>query len=721
MLQREFLEKVKSVYKEEDRKCIEYALDFAAAAHEGQFRLSGEAYISHPMEVATVLIGLGMDASTVIAALLHDVIEDTGTSEEVVKRKFGEEIATLVTGVTKLSRLKFNSQEEEQAENIRKLFFAMSNDLRILIIKLADRLHNMRTLDAKQPEKQLKIARETLDIYAPLAGRLGISNIKCELEDLSMKYLFPEEYKFLASKIDEKREERMKFVTRLVAEIDDKLKKEGITADVKGRPKHFYSIFKKMKIQGKTLEQIYDLIAVRVIVDKVTDCYTVLGLIHSMWKPIQGRVKDYIAMPKPNMYQSLHTTVVSNFGQTFEIQIRTAEMNRIAEYGIAAHWKYKENKTAANVNSFDQKLGWIKEVMDVQKDLKDSREFVETLKTDVLSDEIYVFTPKGDVFDLPVGSTCVDFAYRIHSAVGNRCVGAKVNNKIVPLNSVLNSGDVVEIMTQNNAKGPSRDWLKFVKTPSARAKIRTFFKNEMKEENIRLGREMLEHDAKRRGYTLSELMVPSWVNLVLDKYSFTSIDDMYASVGHGGNTTAQILVKLVECYKKSAENNAHQEEELDVSLSQPSRRKKYSSGIIVEGFDDFLIRLSQCCNPVPGDDVVGYISRGRGVSIHRKDCPNMKNVETERLVNVKWVEDQKNSAFIASIRLETEDKNGIIGQISSVVSSMKIPITAMEARSKGNNTAIMNLSLEIKSLQDLDVVIAKLSSVEGVYSVARKQ
>ena len=721
-MKEEFLSKVKALYREEDFHNIEKAYVFAEEAHKEQKRFSGEKYIIHPVKVCDTLIDLGMDASTIMAALMHDVLEDTAVSEKQMEEEFGKEILDMVQAVTKLTRLSYQSKEEEQAENIRKLFFAMAKDIRVLIIKLADRLHNMRTLVFLPREKQIKKAKETLDIFAPLAGRLGISNIKCELEDLAMKYIYPEDYEMIAKYINIKRDERMIFVDKLAKMIEQRLKDSGINGEVKGRPKHFYSIFKKMKTQGKTFDQIYDLVAVRVIVENIRDCYTVLGDIHSIWKPIPGRFKDYIAMPKPNFYQSLHTTVVTNFGQVFEIQIRTFEMNKVAEYGIAAHWKYKEGKITRNTSEIDNKLGWIKQVMDVQGDLKDSIEFVDTLKLNVSSNEIFVFSPKGDVFDLPVGSTCIDFAYRLHSQVGNKCVGAKINKKIVPLNTKLSNGDVIEIMTLNNSKGPSRDWIKFVKTPNAKAKIRSFFKKAMKEENIKTGREMLEKEAKHRGYNLYDLLQQNWIKIILERYNFSELNDMYASIGYGGISSNQILFKLIEFYKKSQENNIKITER--GNETRELSNKKNSLGILIEGYDDFLIRLGHCCNPVPGDKIVGYVSRGRGVSVHREDCTNMKNIEKERLLKATWINqnENNNSSFVASLRIDCNDKNGMLGQISAAISSAKFSISHLEARIlKPKEKAIINIGIEVKNLEEVEYLIKKISGVDGVIKVNRNR
>lgn len=723
MTEQEFLSKIKSQYPEEDVHCIRYALEFSAEAHKGQLRESGEPYIVHPIAVAATLADLGMDSACVAAALMHDVLEDTMISDADLKKKFGEEIYALVAGVTKLSRIKFTSKEEEQAENYRKLFFAVANDVRVLFIKLADRLHNMRTLGACRKDKQIRIARETLDLYAPLAGRLGIAQIKSDLEDLSMRYLYPEEYRFLAENIDARRGERMGLVMRIANEIEVQLSEQNIHGEVKGRPKHFYSIYKKMRDQGKTLDQIYDLIAVRVIVDTVRDCYTVLGIIHSMWKPIPGRFKDYIAVPKPNLYQSLHTTVASRFGQYFEIQIRTYEMNKYAEYGIAAHWKYKEGKNTERKTAakFDTKLGWIQDVVEVEKEITDSHEFLNTLKSDVKQGEIFVFTPKGDVFDLPAEATCVDFAYKIHSAIGNKCVGAKVNNRIVTLSTKLETGDMVEILTSNSAKGPSRDWLKFVKTAQAKAKIRAFFKKEMQAENIKTGRDMLEKEAKRRGYALSDLIEnKDAMEQILVRYSLSSLDDMFASIGYGGLTTNQVLLKLVDRYKKDLALKGIPETPVVSDESDRPKKKKIGSAILIEGQDDFLIKLARCCNPLPGDPIIGYASRGTGVSVHRADCPNVKHFEPERLMRAKWANPDDNEVFSAKLRIEALNRNNVLNQIVAVVSGQGMSISGIEAHAKNNaDTAMIYLSVQIRNIEDLEYLIKKLEALHDIISVSR--
>lgn len=520
----------------------------------------------------------------------------------------------------------------------------MAKDYRVIIIKLADRLHNMRTLDALKPEKQIKIATQSLKIYAPLAGRLGLSFVKCELEDLAMRYLYPDDYYELVEFIKTKSKERQQFIEKICDELKAKLQELGIEGEVNGRQKHLYGIYKKMLKQGKNIEQIYDISAVRVIVNEVQDCYTVLGAIHTMWMPLPGRFKDYIAMPKPNGYQSLHTTVITKFKETFEIQIRTYEMHRIAEYGIAAHWKYKEGKTGAT--KIDDQINWLREVMDTQRESSDSHEFLENIEGNVFTDEVYVFTPKGKVLNLPVGSTTVDFAYAIHSAVGNKCIGAKVNGKIVPLNTVLNTGDIVEILTTNSGKGPSRDWIKFVKTASARTKIRQYFKKEMKEENIKRGKDMLEREAKRRGYNLSELLSTAGLNYIMNRYTLSSIDDLYASVGFGGLTTNQIIVKLIDYFKRDL---LSKNPVAEIKTTSTTGKSSSGNGVLIRGYDDFLVRLSHCCNPVPGDKIVGYVSRGRGVSVHCVDCPNVKNMEPERLIEAKW-DDVISQNFLASLK-----------------------------------------------------------------------
>lgn len=711
----ELLQKLKKNFSEAEFQELKAAYDFSAAAHEGQKRQTGEPYFIHPCAVVNILVDLGFDdVSTLVAAFLHDVLEDTPVTSDELEQKFGKEVLELVEGVTKLDKIKFVSAEDEQAENLRKMFFAMAKDYRVIIIKLADRLHNMRTLDALKPEKQIKIATQSLKIYAPLAGRLGLSFVKCELEDLAMRYLYPDDYYELVEFIKTKSKERQQFIEKICDELKAKLQELGIEGEVNGRQKHLYGIYKKMLKQGKNIEQIYDLSAVRVIVNEVQDCYTVLGAIHTMWMPLPGRFKDYIAMPKPNGYQSLHTTVITKFKETFEIQIRTYEMHRIAEYGIAAHWKYKEGKTGAT--KIDDQINWLREVMDTQRESSDSHEFLENIEGNVFTDEVYVFTPKGKVLNLPVGSTTVDFAYAIHSAVGNKCIGAKVNGKIVPLNTVLNTGDIVEILTTNSGKGPSRDWIKFVKTASARTKIRQYFKKEMKEENIKRGKDMLEREAKRRGYNLSELLGTAGLNYIMNRYTLSSIDDLYASVGFGGLTTNQIIVKLIDYFKRDL---LSKNPVAEIKTTSTTGKSSSGNGVLIRGYDDFLVRLSHCCNPVPGDKIVGYVSRGRGVSVHCVDCPNVKNMEPERLIEAKW-DDVISQNFLASLKIYCENKGGILAAVTTIISNMKISITGAFARSDNDNgTAEITVMLEVKSTDQVEDVIKKLKTLPEVIDVHR--
>lgn len=709
------MQKLKKNFSEAEFQELKAAYDFSAAAHEGQKRQTGEPYFIHPCAVVNVLVDLGFDdVSTLVAAFLHDVLEDTPVTSDELEQKFGKEVLELVEGVTKLDKIKFVSAEDEQAENLRKMFFAMAKDYRVIIIKLADRLHNMRTLDALKPEKQIKIATQSLKIYAPLAGRLGLSFVKCELEDLAMRYLYPDDYYELVEFIKTKSKERQQFIEKICDELKAKLQELGIEGEVNGRQKHLYGIYKKMLKQGKNIEQIYDISAVRVIVNEVQDCYTVLGAIHTMWMPLPGRFKDYIAMPKPNGYQSLHTTVITKFKETFEIQIRTYEMHRIAEYGIAAHWKYKEGKTGAT--KIDDQINWLREVMDTQRESSDSHEFLENIEGNVFTDEVYVFTPKGKVLNLPVGSTTVDFAYAIHSAVGNKCIGAKINGKIVPLNTVLNTGDIVEILTTNSGKGPSRDWIKFVKTASARTKIRQYFKKEMKEENIKRGKDMLEREAKRRGYNLSELLSTAGLNYIMNRYTLSSIDDLYASVGFGGLTTNQIIVKLIDYFKRDL---LSKNPVAEIKTTSTTGKSSSGNGVLIRGYDDFLVRLSHCCNPVPGDKIVGYVSRGRGVSVHCVDCPNVKNMEPERLIEAKW-DDVISQNFLASLKIYCENKGGILAAVTTIISNMKISITGAFARSDNDNgTAEITVMLEVKSTDQVEDVIKKLKTLPEVIDVHR--
>ncbi|MBO4989193.1 MAG: bifunctional (p)ppGpp synthetase/guanosine-3',5'-bis(diphosphate) 3'-pyrophosphohydrolase [Clostridia bacterium] len=702
----DLLEKLYESYQGIDREMLVKAYRYSEKAHENQKRASGEPYFIHPCAVADILVDLGFDAQTIAAALLHDVIEDTPATEADIRREFGEEVLTLVLGVTKLEQIKFNSYEEEEAENFRKIFVAMAKDIRVIIIKLADRLHNMRSLNFLSAERQHRMAKETLEIYAPLAGRLGISQVKVELEDLCLKYLDPEMYAFLSENIHQKIAERHKFVESVVAEIYEMLKEADISGEVYGRPKHFYSIYKKMTKQNKTLDQIYDLTAVRVIVPTIERCYEVLGKIHNKWKPVPGRIKDYIATPKPNMYQSLHTTVVTPFGQPFEIQIRTEEMHKTAEYGIAAHWKYKENRTEST--NLDNKLSWIREVMEWQGNVKDSKEFLESMKTELFSDELLVFTPHGKVISLPVEATPVDFAYAIHSEVGNKCVGAKVNSKIVPINSTLQTGDVVEIITSPNAKGPSWDWLKFVKSSGARGKIRQFFKKNLKEENIRTGKSILEQEAKRRGFSLSDLLTPESFAKLSERLSFASQEEMFASIGYGALSTNQVIFKLIDYYRVTvAKPVVH-----DIS------KGRSAGGVLVDGMDGLLVKFAGCCSPIPGDEIVGFVSRGRGVVVHRKDCPNLKNEDSNRIRRAWWVDVDK-GAYNCNLRIVGEDQATILTIVSGVVGEMRLSIMAINGRIDRSKRAVVEVTVRLSDKRDIEDLIRKIRADRRIHDVSR--
>jgi GTP pyrophosphokinase len=703
------LDKINENYNEADREVLLKAYHYAEEMHKNQKRASGEPYFTHPCSVAEILIDLGMDTPSVAAAFLHDVIEDTPASSEDIRKMFGDEILTLVDGVTKLDKINFQSHEEEDAENFRKIFVAMANDVRVIIIKLADRLHNMRSLNYLSSERQQRIAKETLGIFTPLAGRLGISQIKCELEDLCLKYLDPEAYEYLTTNIHQKLEERRAFVESVVTQLQDLLKESNIQGEVFGRPKHFYSIYKKMKNKGLTLDQIYDLSAVRVIVNTTEECYEVLGKIHKQWKPLPGRIKDYIAMPKRNMYQSLHTTVVTNFGQYFEIQIRTFEMHRMAEYGIAAHWKYKEQKSSEN--NFDQRLSWIRDVMDWQGSLNNSKEFVDSLKNDLYSNELLVFTPHGKVISLPLEATPVDFAYAIHSEVGNKCVGAKVNSKIVPLNSTLHTGDVVEILTSTTGKGPSWDWLKFVKSSSARAKIRQFFKKEMKEENVKIGRSMLEAEAKRRGYNLNDLLTDESFEKLSTKLVFASVDEMMASVGYGAVSVNQVIYKLIDYYKKEIPKPA--------GVLETEKLKHSPAGsVTIKGMSGLLVKFAHCCNPVPGDDIVGFVSRGRGVIVHRRDCPNVQDMDDVRIQPAQWTGEMQ-KGFVTGIKIIATDEGGVIAFITQEISSMQLPMTQINGRVDKEGRAIFDINVKLNKRSDLDLLINHLKKDKRIIDVYR--
>lgn len=703
----EILKQIAETYNSAEEAVLNHAFYFAKSAHTGQKRASGEEYFTHPVAVAKILIDLGMDYNTVAAAFLHDVVEDTPVSESDIKTEFGDEILELVAGVTKLDKIEFKSHEEEQAENFKKIFVSMAKDIRVIIIKLADRLHNMRSLNFLSQERQLRMAHETLDIYAPLAGRLGISQIKCELEDLCLKYIDPEAYEYLSVNINSKLTERQEFVESVVKEIKEILDESHIVGEVFGRPKHFYSIYKKMKKQNKTLDQIYDLTAVRVIVDTVDECYELLGKIHKKWKPIPGRIKDYIAMPKENMYQSLHTTVVTEFGKIFEIQIRTKDMNRTAEYGIAAHWKYKENKE--NSDSFDKRLSWIREVMEWQGGLNNSTEFIESLKGDVYNSEVLVFTPKGEVISLVKDATPIDFAYRIHTEVGNKCVGAKVNGKIVPLNSTLMTGDIVEVITSKLSKGPSWDWLRIAKSSGAKAKIKAFYKKAMQVDNEKLGKSMLEAEAKNRGYVFADLLNPVSFERVSQRLSFSTVEEMYAAVGCGAVTINQVLLKLIDYYRKDVPQIA--------PAAQNKREDKDASGVKIKGMDGLLVRFAGCCNPVPGDEIVGFVSRGRGVTIHRKDCPNLKNEESERLLDAEWTGSV--GSFTVSVRVIGGENTPILVFVSNACTSLGLTITSVNGRlDPKTRQSIVDFTIKLNKKEHIDLLFAKIRQnpeIDDVY------
>lgn len=703
-----------------DVELVRKACEFAYTAHKGQMRLSGEPYIIHPAEVAYILADLELDIVTIISGLLHDVIEDTSYTFEDLETNFGLEVAELVDGVTKLGRIEYRTKEEQQAENLRKMLIAMAKDIRVILIKLCDRLHNMRTIKYMSENKIREKAQECLEIYAPIAHRLGISKIKWELEDLSLRYLEPKQYYDLVEKVAKKRKEREEYIKEVIQTLEEKTQELGIKGSVDGRPKNFYSIYKKMVNQHKSFEEIFDLTAVRIIVDTIKDCYGVLGVVHTLWKPLPGRFKDYIAMPKPNMYQSIHTTVIGPKGETFEIQIRTWEMHKIAEFGIAAHFKYKENKNTED--NFDQKLTWLRQLLEWQRDTRDAREFMEGLKIDLFTDEVYVFTPKGDVIDLPAGSIPLDFAYKVHSAIGNKCVGAKVNGRMVPLTYQLKNGEIVEILTSSSSHGPSRDWLKLVKSSEAKNKIRQWFKKERREENIIKGREMIEREVRRMGYTMTQLFKNEWLEPLLKKYTLQNIEDLYSAVGYGGITTGQILLRLRDEFVKAnkGKNEEKPLQEKNPKEKQVKPKNSKSHGITVKGTQNILVRISKCCNPVPGDEIVGYITRGRGVSVHRADCPNIKHhVDSmDRLIDVEW-NTSSSGSYITEIQILASDRRGLLSEITNILSETKIIVTAVNAKTTKEHIAIINLTLEIEGRDQLSKIISKISNLSGVQDVFR--
>ncbi|GMQ59016.1 bifunctional (p)ppGpp synthetase/guanosine-3',5'-bis(diphosphate) 3'-pyrophosphohydrolase [Vallitalea sediminicola] len=726
----DLLEVIRRYHPSEDFSMIQKAYQLAKTAHERQLRKSGEPYIIHPLAVAHLLAELELDKESIMAGILHDVVEDTEYTIEYITNEFSREVALLVDGVTKLEKIPYSTDKEEiQAENYRKMFLAMSKDIRVILIKLADRLHNMRTLKYKSEEKQKKIAKETLDIYAPLAHRLGISKFKIELEDLSFRYLNPDAYYDLVDKIARKRDDRISFVDEIVVDIKGEIDKIGIKAEVDGRPKHFFSIYKKMVGQNKTIDQIYDLFAVRAVVESVKDCYGVLGVIHEMYKPIPGRFKDYIAMPKPNMYQSLHTTVIGPEGEPFEMQIRTYEMHRTAEYGIAAHWKYKEGKTTESMEqSEEQKLNWLRQILEWQRDMSDNKEFLDVLKSDldVFADQVYAFTPSGDVIDLPAGSTPIDFAYHIHSAVGNKMVGARVNGKIVTFDYKIKNGDRIEIVTSQNSHGPSRDWLNIIKSSQAKSKINQWFRKEFKEDNIVRGKELIEKYTKAKSIPLSDIIKPEFTQVVKRKYGFKDWDAVCAAIGHGGLKEGQIVNRLYEEYNKKIKTIKKDTEVIEEVFDlNTSTAKQSKSGIVVKGVEDLAVRFSKCCNPVPGDEIIGFITRGRGVSIHRTDCSNIINLselERHRLIEAEWQNlDEKESSRLYQVEIQIISSNrvGLLVDISKVLTEERIPVKSLNARSIKGDKSIFNVTMDINGVHQLNKLTKKLNSIEGVEEIIR--
>ncbi|MDO4261847.1 MAG: bifunctional (p)ppGpp synthetase/guanosine-3',5'-bis(diphosphate) 3'-pyrophosphohydrolase [Eubacteriales bacterium] len=735
-LYQELVKSVTRYHPSADLSMIEKAYQVAKKAHEGQARKSGEPYIIHPLCVAIILADLELDKESIAAGLLHDVVEDTPMTSEELAREFGDEVALLVDGVTKLGQLNYSADKvDEQAENLRKMFLAMAKDIRVILIKLADRLHNMRTLKYMKPEKQREKARETMDIYAPIAQRLGISKVKIELDDLALKYLEPEVYYDLVSQISDKKSVREKYVQSIVAEVKQHMDNASIEADVQGRVKHFFSIYKKMVNQDKTLDQIYDLFAVRILVESVKDCYAALGVIHEMYKPIPGRFKDYIAMPKANMYQSLHTTLIGPKGQPFEIQIRTYEMHRTAEYGIAAHWKYKESggsneQNVEGKNSAEAKLTWLRQILEWQRDMSDNREFMSLLKSDLdlFSESVYCFTPGGDVKTLPNGSNTIDFAYSIHSAVGNKMIGARVNGKLVPIDYVIKNGDRVEVITSQNSKGPSRDWLNIVKSTQAKNKINQWFKTEFKEENIVKGKELIAQYCKMKGIPQQQVVRPEYQESVLRKYGFRDWESVLAAVGHGGLKEGQVVNKMVEEYEKArkkAVTDAKIMESVGESKEQKIRITKSKSGIVVKGIDDVAVRFSKCCNPVPGDEIVGFVTRGRGVTIHRTDCVNMLHLaesERERLIDAEWQSGAQIPAgekYTTEIKIYGNNRTGLLVDISRTLTERNIDVTSMNVRTSKQGTATITISFDIHSVEELNKIIEKLRQVESVLDIER--
>lgn len=725
----EFLEKILSINSKYNTELIGKAFDIAQRLHEGQLRKSGEPYFIHPINVAYILAEMGMDEATIVGGLLHDVVEDTDYTREQLVADFNEEIAILVDGVTKLGTIKFESKEEIQAENFRKMFLAMSKDIRVLIIKLADRLHNMRTMGYMKPEKIVEKCNETLDIYAPLASRLGIFKVKFELEDLALKYLYPEEFQDLKQKVNKRKEEREATINTVIAEIKDSLDDMHLHYDIYGRAKHYYSIYKKMKIQHKQIDEIFDLIAVRIIVDNVKDCYAVLGIVHTMWKPIPGRFKDYIAMPKPNMYQSLHTTVIGDNGEPFEIQIRTYEMHKVAEYGIAAHWKYKEGDTSGKSSNDDIKLAWLRQSLEWQQDINDPKDFLETMKMDLFASQVFVFTPKGDVIELPAGSTPLDFAFKIHSAIGCKCVGAKVNGKMVTIDYTLQNGDIVEIVTSANSAGPSVDWLKIAKSSNARNKIRGWLKKENKADNIDKGKDLIDKYIRKKGMDPALCAKSAFLNRAFKAMNFASADEAYQQLSNGGTLVSKFCNLLFGYYAEENKTEVKTNDEVideikaaEARKARLARRNQDSPGIIVKGADNLMIKLAKCCNPVPGDDIIGFITKGRGISVHRCDCSNITSLPEEekaRFIEVEWEDLKVGKSYNADICIVGNDRKGMLSDISRVCEDMDIHLSGVNAKSGKDGSLTMTITLSISSTQEMQKVLRNLRNIEGVLHVYR--
>ncbi|WP_117169134.1 RelA/SpoT family protein [Paraliobacillus sediminis] len=703
---------------------IRRAYEYAKKAHENQFRKSGEPYIIHPVQVAGILVHLELDPETIAGGFLHDVVEDTDITIEMLQENFNNEVAMLVDGVTKLGKIKYKSKEAQQAENHRKMFIAMAKDIRVILIKLADRLHNMRTLKHLPPEKQRRISNETLEIFAPLAHRLGISAIKWELEDTALRYLNPQQYYRIVNLMKQKRQEREFYIEEVMTEVQNQLVDISIKAEFSGRPKHLYSIYRKMVLQNKQFNEIYDLLAVRIIVESIKDCYAVLGIIHTCWKPMPGRFKDYIAMPKPNLYQSLHTTVIGPKGAPLEVQIRTKEMHEIAEYGIAAHWAYKEGKQVEQTKgNSEKKLAWFREILEWQTETHDAEEFMESLKVDLFSDMVYVFTPKGDVIELPAGSVPIDFSYKIHTEVGNQTIGARINGKMEPLDYQLKNGDIVEVITSKNSYGPSRDWVKMAQTSQAKNRIKQFFKKQQRDENVVKGKEMVDKEVKATGFALKDAITTDNLTRVAERFNFISIEDMYAAVGYQGITAAQIATRLTEKLRKE-EQNQELEQILEgaqkKTVKQKTSRKK-DSGVKVEGIDNLLIRLSKCCNPVPGDKIVGFVTKGRGVSVHRVDCPNIKTELTdERLLYVEWEDSNTDiKQYHVDLEITGYDRRGLLNDVLQSVNEMRTNITAVNGKSDRNKMAVIHLTILIHNLGHLRKIVDRLKQIKDVYTVER--